>query len=204
MKDMDIEITDSSGNTAKTTSKKMETVAKQLRMDGEGFTPIRTNFDQSRIDEKFRGQTKSIIKSTDIRDLAEQVMEERGVDIGPASVGCLLVYPNISKKRAAKITKESEINQFFSGFDYLIQVSGELWDMLDLDTKKFMLYHLLMQVDARYKPKEGCWKFKIRRPDFTDFYQINDKHGNTWYKTIQATVSSLYDLDPVNESQVRV
>jgi|GEM_PF-232400 len=204
MNDIDIEITDSSGRTAKTTSKKMQAVAKQLRMDGEGFTPIRTNFDQSRINEKFKGQTKSIIKSTQMRDLAERVMEERGIDIGPASVGCLLIYPNISKKRAARITKENEVSQFFSGFDYLIQISGELWDMLDGDTKEFMLYHLLMQVYSRYKPKEGYWKFNIRKPDFTDFYRINDKHGNTWYKTIQATVSSLYDLDPQSESQVRV
>lgn len=176
--------------------------SKQLRMDGEGFTPIRTNFDEGKLDEKFRGHKKMIIKSVEMRDMAEDVLEQQGIDIGPASVGCLLIYPNISKKRAAKVTKENEISRFFSGFDYLIQVSGELWDMLDTDTQKMLLYHCLMQIDPRYKSKEGIWKFNLRKPDFKDFYRINDRHGNEWYKTIQATVSSLYDLNPVDESDV--
>lgn len=176
----------------------------QISFEGEGFTPIRTNFDQARIDEKFRGQDKSIHKSTEMRDLSEEVIKEKNLDIGPASVGCLLIYPNISKKRAAQVKKSDYISQFFSGYDYLIMVSGELWDMLDEDTKKMLLFHELMQIDPVYKTKSGIWKFKLRKPDFSDFYQINDKFGNEWYKTIQATVSSLYDLDPRTEGEVRV
>ncbi len=44
----------------------------------------------------------------------------------------------------------------------------------------------------------------IRKTDFADFYTINDKFGNEWYKTIQATASSLYDLDPRQESKVKL
>jgi hypothetical protein len=43
---------------------------------------------------------------------------------------------------------------------------------------------------------------RIRKPDFKDYYEINDKYGSDWYKTVQATASSLYDLDPRKESKV--
>lgn len=200
----EIEITDSNGNSVKTTGTKMRQAAKQLKMNGEGFEPIRTNFDEAKMDEKFRSHKKQVMNSQEMRKLAEAVMEEQDIQIGPASVGCLLIYPNISKKRAAKVSKENDISRHFSGYDYLIQVSGELWDMLDTDTKKMLLYHSLMQIEPQYKSKEGIWKFNLRKPDFSDFYRINDKHGNNWYKAIQATVSSLYDLDPREENNVQV
>lgn len=192
------------GKTVKTTTENMEHVAKQLRMEGDGFGPIRTNFDEQRIDEKLRSENKTIFKSVEMRDMAEEVIEERSLDLGPAAVGCLLIYPNISKKRASKVTKNDDILRMFSGYDYFIQVSGDLWEMLDTDTQKLLLYHQLMQVDPVYKAKEGAWKFNLRKPDFSDFYTINDKYGNEWYKTIQATVSSLHDLDPRDENEVKV
>ncbi len=204
--DTQIEI-EHNGQTVKTTGKALRSAAmnlKQLRMDGEGFGPIRTNFEQARLDEKFRGHAKQIIKSVEMKELAEQVIEQRGLDIGPASVACLTVWPNISSKRAGKITKCNDVLRHFSGYDYIITVSGELWDMLDDDSRKMMLYHYLMQVAPEFKAKDQSWTMKLRKPDFADFYSINDRHGNEWYKVIQATVSSLYDLDPVSESQVRV
>lgn len=199
-----IEISDGNGNSVKTTAKKLQDVSRQLRMDGEGFAPIRTNFEQSRLDEKFRSAKKMIVKSPDVTKMAETVIESQGLDIGPASVGCLLIYPNISKQRAAKVTKQNEVQQYLTGFDYLVQISGDLWDMLDTDTQKMVLYHQLMQIDPVFKAKNQEWQFKLRKPDFSDFYQINDKHGNNWYKVVQATVSSLYDLDPRMESQVKL
>jgi len=92
----------------------------------------------------------------------------------------------------------------YSGNDYLIEVSGELWDMLDDDTRKMLIYHELLHIDPVFKAKNQEWKMKIRQPDFSDYYEINDTFGNEWYKTIQATASSLYDLDPKQESKVKV
>lgn len=147
---------------------------------------------------------KELIESPDLQEIAEEVIKDHNIELGPAQVGYLLVYPNISKQRAAKCMKATREVKHYSGNDYLIEVSGELWDMLDKDTRKMLIYHELLHIDPVFKAKNQEWKMKVRRPDFSDYYEINDTFGNEWYKTIQATVSSLYDLDPKQESKVTV
>lgn len=149
-------------------------------------------------------QDKELMESPEMLEMAMKVIETHKINLGPASVGYLLVYPNISKQRAAKCVKASREVKYYSGYDFLIEVSGELWDMLDKDTKMMLLYHELLHIDPVFKAKNQEWKMQLRRPDFSDYYEINDKFGNEWYKTIQATVSSLYDLDPRQESKVSV
>lgn len=145
---------------------------------------------------------KELIESPEIAEIAEKVIETHKIELGPAQIGYLLVYPNISKQKAAKCMKATREVKHYSGNDYLIEVSGDLWDMLDTDTKKMLLYHMLLHVDPVFKAKTQEWKMNVRKPDFSDYYEINDKFGNEWYKTIQATVSSLHDLDPRQESKV--
>lgn len=171
---------------------------------GTFFQGVESEFPIERLDEKYRSQDKTIMHSDELKKLCLEVMKERGIDLACASVGTLVVFPNISTKRACKVSKCPQILQMYSGFDYTIEVSGEVWDMLDKDTKKMMVYHCLLQIDPTFIVKSLSWKFKLRRPEFATFYTINDKHGNNWVKTIQATVSSLYDLDPRNESEVKV
>jgi len=149
-------------------------------------------------------QDKELIESPEMLEMAIKVIETHKINLGPAQVGYLLVYPNISKQRAAKCMKASREVKYYSSHDYLIEISGELWDMLDNDTKKMLLYHELLHIDPVFKAKNQEWKMQVRRPDFSDYYEINDKFGNEWYKTIQATVSSLYDLDPRQEGKVSV
>ena len=147
---------------------------------------------------------KELIESPEIQEIAEKVIEAHKIELGPAQIGYLLVYPNISKQRAAKCMKATREVKHYSGNDYLIEVSGDLWDMLDTDTKKMLIYHELLHIDPVFKAKNQEWKMNLRKPDFADYYEINDKFGNEWYKTIQATVSSLHDLDPRQESKVTV
>jgi predicted metallopeptidase len=145
---------------------------------------------------------KQLMESPEIEAIAKKVIKENNLEFGPAEIGYFLVYPNISKQRAAKCMKATREVKYYSGNDYLIEVSGELWDMLDSKTKEMMIYHELLHLDPTFKSKTQEWKMNLRKPDFSDFYTINDKHGNEWYKTIQATASSLYDLDPKQESKV--
>ncbi|MAO64885.1 MAG: hypothetical protein CL666_07775 [Balneola sp.] len=148
--------------------------------------------------------TKQLMESPEVETIAKTVIEKHKMEFGPAEIGYFLVYPNLSKQRAAKCMKASREVKHYSGNDYLIEISGELWDMLDNDTKEMMLYHELLHVDPTFKTKTQEWKMTLRKPDFADFYTINDKFGNEWYKTIQATASSLYDLDPRQESKVKL
>jgi hypothetical protein len=145
---------------------------------------------------------KQLMESPEIEAIAKRVIERESLEFGPAEIGYFLVYPNLSKYKAAKCMKASREVKYYSGNDYLIEISGELWDMLDEKTKEMVLFHQLLHIDPVYKAKTQEWKMKIRKPDFADYYEINDKYGNEWYKTVQATVSSLYDLDPRRESKV--
>lgn len=147
---------------------------------------------------------KQLNESPEMEEIAKDVIETHGIDLGPSEIGYILVYPNISKQRAAKCMKATREVKHYSGNDYLIEVSGDLWDMLDKDTKKMLMYHQLLHIDPIFKAKNQQWKMMLRKPDFADYYEINDKFGNEWYKTIQATVSSLHDLDPRQEGKVSV
>lgn len=153
-------------------------------------------------DDTVSHSDKQLMESPEMETIAARVIERETLEFGPAEIGFFLVYPNLSKYRAAKCLKASREVKYYSGNDYLIEVSGELWDMLDEKTKEMILFHQLLHVDPVYKAKNQEWKMKVRKPDFKDFYEINDKYGNEWYKTVQATVSSLYDLDPRSESKV--
>jgi len=145
---------------------------------------------------------KQLMESPEVEAIAKKVIDTHKLEFGPAEIGYFLVYPNISKQRAAKCIKSSREVKYYSGNDYLIEISGELWDMLDNQTKEMLLYHELLHIDPSFKSKTQEWKMNLRKPDFSDFYTINDKFGNEWYKTVQATVSSLYDLDPKQENKV--
>ena len=145
---------------------------------------------------------KQLMESPEVEAIAKKVVEQHKMEFGPAEIGYFLVYPNISRQKAAKCMKASREVKHYSGNDYLIEISGELWDMLDNQTKEMLLYHELLHVDPDFKSKTQEWKMNLRKPDFSDFYTINDTYGNEWYKTIQATVSSLYDLDPKQETKV--
>lgn len=152
--------------------------------------------------EEVTSTDKQLMESPEIETIAKKVMKDYKMELGPAEVGYFLVYPHISKQKAAKCMKATREVKYYSGNDYLIEVSGELWDMLDTNTKEMMIYHELLHIDPTFKSKTQEWKMNLRKPDFSDFYSINDKFGNEWYKTIQATASSLYDLDPKQESKV--
>jgi len=149
-------------------------------------------------------QGKQLMESPDLEKVAKQVIEEKSINIGPASVSYMLVYPNISKQTAAKCMKATKETKFYSGHDFIIQVSGEMYDMLDDETIYTLMWHELLHIDAQFKAKTQEWKYSIRPHDYSDFYEIVDRVGVEWYKTIQATVSSLYDLDPKQESRVSV
>lgn len=147
---------------------------------------------------------KQLMESPELQAIAQRVIEEKKINLGPAQVAFMLVYPNISKQTAAKCMKASRETKYFSGYDFIIQVSGEMFDMLDTHTRYMLMWHELLHIDVQFKAKTQEWKFAIRPHDYSDFYEIVDKEGVEWYKTIQATVSSLYDLDPRQESRVKV
>ena len=92
------------------------------------FTDEDTVIDMSKTPQ-IRG--KQFLEDPQMAKLADEVKDEHSIELGPAQVGYLLVYPNLSKTRAGKTIKASREVKHYSGNDYLVEISGELWDMLD-------------------------------------------------------------------------
>jgi len=142
--------------------------------------------------------------SDELRKLAETVISEQGLDINPAKVEYLLVYPNISKIVAGRCIKTNKELKFFSGNDYLIEMSGELWDSLDDSVRYVLMQHELMHILPVMNDKTGEWKFELRRHDIEDFSSIIKKHGIDWISKVKLSISSLYDLNPSQEDKIQI
>jgi len=102
---------------------------------------------------------------------------------------------------AAKAIKASREVKYYSGNDYLIEISGEVWDMLDDATKEILVYHELLKFDPVFKSKTQDWQYGMRKPDYGAFYRINEDFGADWYKTVQATVHRFMILTPVTNQR---
>ena len=70
---------------------------------------------------------KQLMESPEVEKIAEIVIERESLDFGPASIGFFLVYPNLSKYKAAKCKKASREVEYYSGHNFLIEISGEMW-----------------------------------------------------------------------------
>ena len=162
--------------------------------------------DPLNIDEATVKTDKQFMESPEMEAIFAEVKKDKNIELGPAKVWLTLVYPNISKSKPAKTKKVSKELKHHTGYDYMIQVSGELWDMLDSKTKYFLLWEEMLKLDPTFKSKDQVWVMKLRKPNYSNFYEIIDGEGHEeakrLHETIQATASSLYDLDPKQEDQI--
>lgn len=142
--------------------------------------------------------------SDELKQLAERVIKEQGMDVSPAKVEYLLVYPNISKTVAGRCVKAGKELRFFSGYDYLIEISGELYDALDDSVRYILMQHELMHIMPIMNDKTGEWKFELRRHDIEDFSNIIKKHGVDWISKVKLSISSIYDLTPAQEDKIQI
>ena len=144
---------------------------------------------------------KTFEVSADLKKLGEQVINDQKIDVYPAKLEFLLVYPNVTKSVAGRCIRTGKELKFFSGFDYLIEMSGELWDTLDDKTKAILMEHELKHVCPVMNEKSGEWEFKLRDHDVQDFSSIIKKYGVDWISTVKLSVASLYEID---EQEVKI
>ena len=153
---------------------------------------------------KPKKQPKSFEVSLELRELAEKVITTEGMDLSPAKIEYLLVYPNISKTVAGRCIRSSDELKFFSDNDYIIEISGELYDSMDDNTRYILMYHELMHVLPLMDDQTGDYKYTIRQHDLQDFSRVINKYGVDWINQIKLTVSSLYDLSPKSEDSIKI
>jgi len=134
--------------------------------------------------------------STEVEEVAVGVVDAKQLNIEPAQVKYVLVYPGINKTTAARCMATNPMIKLFGDCDYIIQVAGDLWDDLDEDRKKILMWHELMHILPIQNPKSGEWSFKLREHDIMDFNVIIKQHGVEWFSELKTLFSSVYDLEP--------
>ena len=139
-------------------------------------------------------KVKTFEKSDELQQLGEKVIDTQKIDIYPSKICYLLVYPHISKTVAGKCVKSGKELKFFTNFDYLIEISGELWDALDEKTRAILIEHELLHVLPTSNDKTGDWEFKLRDHNVQDFASIIKKHGIDWIHKVKASQAALYEL----------
>ena len=140
--------------------------------------------------------------SDELEKLALKVIKEQNMDLEGSKVQYLLVYPNISKSVAGRCIKTGKELKFFSDNDYLIEMSGELWDNLDDDTRYILMQHELMHIMPITNEKTGDITFKIRPHDIEDFSTLLKKHGPDWISKVKLSISSIYDMTPAEQDAI--
>ncbi len=155
--------------------------------------------------KKQKGPIKrEFILSDEMKQLANQIISEERIDTHPAKIEYVLVYPNISKTTAGKCIKTGKELKFFSNLDYVIEISGDLWDTLDNDSRAILLEHELRHILVVQNDKTGDWTYKLRKHDIQDFSRIVSKHGVDWIRKIKLCLSSLYNLTPTEEDNIQI
>jgi hypothetical protein len=148
-------------------------------------------------------QNKTYSISDEIKRIADEVIDKESLDLNKAKIEYLLVYPNISKTVAGRCIRSGKELKFFSDFDYIIEMSGEVWDLLDDETKHILAFHELLHVYT-YTNKKGETVFKLKDHDIQDFSLLINRYGIDWFSNLKTQISSIYDMDPAEESKITV
>lgn len=89
------------------------------------------------------------------------------------------VYPYITKDVWAHIMKSSPQLKMYSDVDYIIEVSGNIWELIDQTQKDILLEHELMHLYIT-ENDEGVPKYRLQGHDLEDFKKIISKYGIEW------------------------
>lgn len=152
-------------------------------------------------EKKKKSSKKTFEQSKELKTLGEKVINDKKINVYPAKIDYLIVYPNISKTVAGRCVRAGKELKFYSKFDYIVEMSGELWDTLDDATQAILMQHELMHILPTMNEKSGDWEFKLRDHDVQDFASIIKEHGIDWISKVKASVASMYEL---NEEDVKI
>lgn len=147
---------------------------------------------------------KEFFENEEIAILGDKIIGEKNIQIGDAKIGFLEVVPNISKTVAARCIRANNELQYFSDYQYIIEVSSDVWNKIDDKTRSILLEHELRHILVVMNEKSGEWQYKLQNHDVMDFYSIIKEHGIDWLPNFKTIISSLYDLKPEDVDRISI
>lgn len=134
--------------------------------------------------------------SQELETLAQKVILDKHLDLDNIKIKYILVYPGISKKVAGRCVLSNPMIKLFGDCDYIIQMSGDLWNALDNNRQKILMWHELLHVFPVNNEKTGELDYKLRDHDIKDFNVIIQAEGIGWFNELKTLFLSVYDLEP--------
>ena len=139
--------------------------------------------------------TKEFEISQELENLSKEVIEKEHLNFGDAKLGFLFVDPYISKTTIGRCMKTNKELKFFSKYDYIIEMSKEIWEAIDDKVRYILMYHELLHIHMENDEKTQEVKFLLKDHDVKDFYVIIKKFGIDWFTSLKTLVSSIYEFD---------
>ncbi len=149
--------------------------------------------------------SKEIEEAPEVEKLGDQVIQDKGLALDDIGIHYIKVYPNLSKTKVAtcRVANHRE-HHFTGGADYIISVSGDIWDNLDDKRKEILIWHELEHIKPEFNEKKGEYNYKLRNHDIEDFANIIEKHGVNWFDEMKDIVASFHDMDPDKKEKIRI
>ena len=146
-------------------------------------------------EEKKPKNKKEFIEDPSLITLANKVINTNKMDyLNQIRIRYVLVDQYISKTVVGKCVKASKELKHFAEMDYIIELSKDVWDKIDDETKEIVMYHELLHILLTVN-KDGDLTTKIFDHDIKDFSSIIKKYGVDWFKEFKFAVASIRDLD---------
>lgn len=140
-----------------------------------------------------------------MKQIGDNVIQNKGLALDDVDISYIKVYPNISKTKVANCRVANHREHFFTdGADYIISVSGDIWDNLGDERKEILIWHELEHVHPEYNESRDEFNYKVRSHDIEDFQSIINEHGVDWFDEMKEIVSSFHDLNPKKKQKIRI
>jgi len=156
--------------------------------------------------EKQIGKKNYVIDPT-VKEIADAVYIKDKVklsgDIDNINIEYIKVYPNITPTCAGRCIKASKLIKFFNDTDIIIEVSGELWDVLTEETKYILMLHEMKHILIEYK-KDGELIVGLQDHNVKDFYDIIKEYGIEWIEVIKTVTQNIHDFQNGEEEKISI
>lgn len=104
------------------------------------------------------------------------------------------VYPYIQKTTWAHIFHADPHLKMYSDIDYIIEVSGQIWELLDEEQKNILIEHELEHLYIT-ETDEGEVKQQLQTHDLEDFVKIIKKYGIDWVEQKTCIESQFIEME---------
>lgn len=102
------------------------------------------------------------------------------------------VYPMVGKNIAARICRANANLKIHAGIDYVIEISGQVWEQMDDTVREILMAHELTHIKASMNDA-GEISLELRDHDVKDFLWIIKKYGVEWCELQNKIMESIAD-----------